>query len=72
MEKDKNWFITQYRDIHENLSNLENEVQKHLLNKEMLINDYVILQDLQNKVNKQIERLEKIRKYERETFKYND
>jgi hypothetical protein len=30
---DKNWFINQYTEIHDNLSRLENQIERHQKNK---------------------------------------
>lgn len=70
MKKDKDWFISQYNEIHNNLSVLENELEFHINNKERLINNEDIVLDLSNKIKKEIKRLEKTRKNERKIFNY--
>jgi hypothetical protein len=67
---DKNWFIQQYNDIHNNLSLIEKEIEYHLENKENLIGKEEILNTLKNKAQLEIERLNKTREDERRIFNY--
>lgn len=68
--KDKQYFISQYDEIHENLSFLEREIESHLANKTIISENDQILDDLKMRTKNEIERLEKTRKYEREIFNY--
>jgi hypothetical protein len=67
---DKQWFIAQYTEIHDNLSNLEKEITEYRKNKFKLTGDSTILENLKKATHKEIERLNKIREYEREIFNY--
>ena len=69
---DKNWFIQQYDDIHNNLSLIEKEIEYHLENKENLIGKAEILNTLKNKAQKEIERLNKTRENERRIFNHEN
>jgi hypothetical protein len=66
----KDWFISQYNGIHENLHFLEKEIEKHLENKKDLIGKDEVLEDLKNRTLIEIERLNNTRKNEREIFNY--
>ena len=66
----KEWFIQQYNDIHDNLSLIEKEIGYHLENKENLIGNEKILETLKNKAQLEIERLKKTRENERRIFNY--
>jgi len=66
----KEWFIQQYNDIHNNLSIIEKEIEYHLENKENLIGNEEILKTLKNKAQLEIERLKKTRDDERRIFNY--
>jgi hypothetical protein len=66
----KEWFIEQYNDIHDNLSSIEKEIGYHLENKENLIGHEEILESLKNKAQLEIERLNKTREDERRIFNY--
>jgi hypothetical protein len=66
----KEWFIEQYNDIHDNLSSIEKEIEYHLKNKENLIGHEEILESLKNKAQLEIERLNKTREDERRIFNY--
>jgi len=66
----KEWFIEQYNDIHDNLSSIEKEIGYHLENKENLIGNEEILESLKNKAQLEIERLKKTRENERRIFNY--
>lgn len=69
---DKNWFIQQYNEIHQNLSNLEKEITQHSKNRmEVLFNDSV-LETLKIKVKSEIDRLNKTRDYERKIYGYDE
>jgi hypothetical protein len=67
---DKEYFITQYTEIHNNLSRLEKEIDKHQKDKIQISLDSSILENLIDETNKEIERLNKTRKHEREIFNY--
>ena len=66
----KEWFIQQYNDIHNNLSIIEKEIEYHLENKENLIGNEEVLETLKNKAQLEIVRLKKIREDERRIFNY--
>ena len=68
MKKTKEWFISQYNEIHGNLSFLEKELEYRSRNKEDIINNKLILEDLKRRVVKEVKRLEKTRKDERKIF----
>lgn len=69
---DKNWFIQQYNEIHQNLSKLEKEITQHSKNRmEVLFNDSV-LETLKIKVKSEIDRLNKTRDYERKIYGYDE
>ena len=70
MVKNKDWFIQQYSDIHNNLFIIEKEIEYHLENKENLIGNDEVLESLKNKANLEIERLNKTREDERRIFNY--
>ena len=70
MMKNKDWFIQQYSDIHNNLFIIEKEIEYHLENKENLIGNDEVLERLKNKANLEIERLNKTREDERRIFNY--
>ena len=70
MVKNKDWFINQYNDIHNNLSVIEKEIEYHLENKENLIGKDQVLEDLKNKANLEVERLNNTRENERRIFNY--
>ena len=60
--KDKDWFISQYTEIHENLNSIEEEIEKHLWdNKNRIVTGDVTLENLKNRAKKEVERLEKTR-----------
>jgi hypothetical protein len=67
---DKRYFITQYTEIHNNLSRLEKEIDRHQKDKIQISLDPSILQNLIEETNREIERLNKTRKHEREIFNY--
>ena len=66
----KEWFISQYTEIHENLHFLEKEIERHLENKKDLIGKDEVLDYLRNRTLVEIERLNNTRKHEREIFNY--
>ena len=66
----KEWFIEQYNDIHDNLSAIEKEIGYHLENKENLIGREEIIESLKTKAQLEIERLNKTREDERRIFNY--
>ena len=66
----KEYFITQYTEIHNNLSRLEREIDKHQKDKIQISLDPSILENLIEETNREIERLNKTRKHEREIFNY--
>jgi hypothetical protein len=66
----KEYFITQYTEIHNNLYRLEKEIDKHQKDKTQISLDSSILENLIDETNKEIERLNKTRKHEREIFNY--
>jgi hypothetical protein len=66
----KEYFITQYTEIHNNLSRLEKEIDRHQKDKIQISLDPSILQNLIEETNREIERLNKTRKHEREIFNY--
>jgi hypothetical protein len=66
----KEWFIEQYNDIHDNLSLIEKEIGYHLENKENLIGNEEVIEALKNKAQLEIERLKKTRENERRIFNY--
>lgn len=67
---DKDWFISQYSEIHENINFLEGEIENHLKNKKNLLDKDDVLEDLKSRTIYEIERLNNTRKYEREIFNY--
>jgi hypothetical protein len=70
MIKDKNWFINQYSEIHENLFDLEKRIDEYQRNKFLISNEPEILDNLKNMVHKEILRLNKTRENERKIFNY--
>jgi len=66
----KEWFIQQYNDIHNNLFIIEKEIEYHLENKMNLIGNEEIFDSLKNKAQLEIERLKKTREDERRIFNY--
>ena len=66
----KEYFITQYNEIHDNLSRLENQIEGHQKNKSEISSDPLILENLKLRVKEEIERLNKTREYERKLFNY--
>lgn len=66
----KDWFISQYTEIHENLHSLENDIENHIKNKKDLIGKDEVLETLKQRTLSEIERLNNTRKHEREIFNY--
>ena len=66
----KEWFITQYTEIHDNLSRLEKEIEDHQKNKFKISVDSSILEKLKIETHNEIKRLNKVREYERKIFNY--
>jgi len=69
---DKNKFIQKYNDIHNNLFIIEKEIEYHLENKGDIIENMNILDDLKNRAQKEIERLNKTREDERRIFNHKN
>ena len=67
---DREWFIAQYTEIHDNLSRLEEEIEKHRNNKLNISKDPSILEKLKTETLNEIEKLNKIREHERRIFNY--
>lgn len=67
---DKNWFINQYTEIHDNLSRLENQIERYQRDKSKIFSDPQILETLKNEIKDEIERLNKTRENERKLFNY--
>jgi len=67
---DKNWFINEYSEIHENLSKLEEEIDGHIKNKIYLLDKGEVLEGLRKRAQEEIERLNKTREDERRIFNY--
>ncbi len=68
----KDWFINEYSQIHDNLSKLENEIDEHIKNKIYLLDKGEVLKELQERSQKEIERLNKTREDERRIFNYKN
>jgi predicted nuclease with TOPRIM domain len=67
---DKNWFINEYSEIHDNLSKLETEIDEHIKNKIYLLDKGEVLEGLRKRAQEEIERLNKTRENERRIFNY--
>lgn len=63
-------YISQYTEIHENLSLIGKEIENHISNKEKILLDDSILVDLRAKAVQQINLLNKTRENERNEFNY--
>jgi len=70
MSRSKKSFIKKYTKIHNEISRLEKEIEKHISNKEEILRDDSLLESLKSKVIKQIDLLNKTRKHESEVFGY--
>jgi hypothetical protein len=68
----KNWFISQYDEVHKNLSNLEKEIEHYTQNRMSMLSDDSVLEDLKKRVKLEIDRLNKTREYERRFFNYEE
>jgi hypothetical protein len=68
----KNWFISQYDEVHNNLSNLEKEIEHYTQNRMSILSDDSVLEDLKKRVKLEIDRLNKTREYERRFFNYEE
>ena len=68
----KDWFINEYSQIHDNLSKLENEIDEHIKNKIYLLDKGNVLKELQERAQKEIERLNKTRENERRIFNHKN
>ena len=66
----KDWFITQYNQVHTNLSNLEKDIDNYSQNRMSMLSDDSVLENLKIRVKLEIERLNKTREYERKLFGY--
>ena len=69
---DKNWFISQYNEVHNNLSNLEKEIEHYTKNRMQILGDDSVLENLKSRVTLEIDRLNKTREYERRFFGYEE
>ena len=66
----KEQYITQYSEIHEELSLIEKEIENHITNNNEILLDDSILVDLRTRAIKQIDLLNKTRENERDEFNY--
>jgi hypothetical protein len=66
----KEQYITQYNEIHEELSLIEKEIENHIINNNEILLDDSILVDLRTRATTQIDLLNKTRKNERNEFNY--
>ena len=69
MKKDRDWFISEYKEIHTNLNNIESEINSHLENG---TGETKMLDELKKKTDSEIQRLQKTRKDEMEFFDYKN
>lgn len=69
---DKDWFIKEYSQIHDNLGKLELEIAEHIKNKIYLLDKGEVLKELHERTQKEIERLNKTREDERRIFNYKN
>lgn len=67
---DREWFIAQYTEIHDNLFRLEREIERQQNNKINISKDPSILEKLKTETLNEIEKLNKIREHERRIFNY--
>ncbi len=67
---DKDWFIQKYSEIHEDLNNIEKEIDLHLKDKESILVDDQKLIDLKKRAIETIALLNKTREDERRIFNY--
>jgi hypothetical protein len=66
----KEEFIEQYTQIHEKISCIEREIDHFINNKDQIVENPLLLQDLKNRLEKEIETLNKTREHERQVFQY--
>lgn len=66
----KEQYITQYNEIHEELSLIEKEIENHIINNNEILLDDSILVDLRTRAITQIDLLNKTRENERNEFNY--
>jgi hypothetical protein len=66
----KEQYITQYNEIHEELSLIEKEIENHITNNNEILLDDSILVDLRTRAITQIDLLNKTRENERNEFNY--
>jgi hypothetical protein len=66
----KEEYIAQYTEIHEELSLIEKEIENHITNNNEILLDDSILVDLRTRAITQIDLLNKTRENERNEFKY--
>jgi hypothetical protein len=66
----KEQYITQYSEIHEELSLIEKEIENHITNNNEILLDDSILVDLRTRAITQIDLLNKTRENERNEFNY--
>ena len=57
----KNWFISQYNEVHNNLSNLEKEIEHYSKYRMSMLSDDSVLENLKQRVKLEIDRLNKTR-----------
>lgn len=68
----KNWFISQYEEIHNNLYILEKKIKNLQKDKSSISLDPSILLNLRTSVENEIDRLNKTRDYERKIYGYDE
>jgi len=68
----KNWFISQYEEIHKNLNHLGKEIERQKKDKFQILKDPLILENLRKEIEFEIERLNKTREHERRIFGYEN
>ena len=66
----KEEYISQYTEIHEELSLIEREIENHINNNNEILLDESILVDLRTRATTQIDLLNKTRENERNEFNY--
>jgi hypothetical protein len=66
----KEEYIAQYSEIHEELSLIEKEIENHITNNNEILLDDSILVDLRTRAITQIDLLNKTRENERNEFNY--
>lgn len=68
----EDWFIKRYSSLHQEINKLENEIEYHLLNKNDLIENNNILEDLKKRSFDLIKLLNETRENERRIFNYKN